>query len=267
MPEGGSISSHTLISCEEALFNFRFPSANTKIQVLTERVSSKITYSATGSGTVTAFVGSSTLKSGGTVMSAVTFTGTPAAGYKLANWSVTDASGKQTIYADDETKQLKLNPVSSSYNVIANFVDESSSEVNKTVTITTPTHGTIEVRNASGVLLAPVNSVITVLVNSILTFTAVPSTIWSFGSWTGSLSGTTATQIKKVKENLTVGAEFTAPVWYTVYLSTEPNSGGGTLTAQDEDGITVKNEDTVPDGTKVTITAAPSASTKYHLKS
>jgi putative cell wall-binding protein len=253
--------------CESRSFNFRFPSADTTVTFSTQQVNSSITFKPDdpANGSVTATVGGSQIDSnGGTVTDIVTIQATPNAGKILVGWEITetDSSGVSTTItiADDGTGILKLNPVKSGYSITADFEDAGSTAAQKTITINTPKFGNIEVTDSTGSALTPNSSnQIKVVLNSSLTFKAVPAEFYTFKGWTGgSFSGTENPHMVTVTQDMTVGADFSAPVMYKVTYAADPTDSG--IISALCGTASVASEDAVAKGSLLKFTAAPKTS-------
>jgi uncharacterized repeat protein (TIGR02543 family) len=257
----GNAAQVTFDPCESKSLNFRFPSADTTIVFTTKQVSSDIHYASSddNAGGVEAFVGSSKLAGDATVTSPVTFRASAKSGYVLTKWTILDSNNNSSVISDDGSGVLTLNPVKSGYSVTADFESTGAAAAQKTVTITPPSFGTVEVTDSSGTPLTPnSNGEIKAVVNSYLTFTAVPAQHYSLTSWTGgALSGTVNPQTVKLTGDITVGADFSAPVEYKVVFAASPAAGGSV--SAENGGAPVASGDPVASGSDVVFTAVPNA--------
>jgi len=244
--------------CQKKYFNFSFPAENVSVEILTQSVSSDIIFAPDdpANGTVTASVGGKQLDGEATVSGVVTFEAAPNTGYVLKGWTINDGSTTETTVSDDGTGKLKLNPVKPSYTVTANFISSSDASVLKTITITSNDYGTIEVTDSNDTLLTGPS--IKVLLNSYVTFKAIPRDLYSFGGWNSSLSGTVNPQKVKVTDDMTVGADFVAPIKYKVLFEVttngSPDPTGGSVSAKNGTE-TVNSNESVAEGSTVSFTA------------
>lgn len=257
----------TFAPCDSKSFSFRFPAENTTVAFTTQQVESSITFGSNdpAKGSVTAEVSGTQLDSGGGIATdAVTLRAVPESGNVLVGWTVAekDSNGSLTgtaeTISDDGTGILTLNPVKPGYSITANFESKGSAAGQKTVTIIAPQYGSIKVTDGSGTTLAPnANGEIKTVINSDLTFTAVPYSLYTFKSWTGDLSGSVSPQIFRISSDMSVGANFSAPVMYNVTFAASP-AAGGTVSAENG-GAAVVSGTPVPKGSTLGFMAVPDA--------
>jgi hypothetical protein len=212
----------TFAPCDSKSFSFRFPAENTTVAFTTQQVESSITFAPNDPvrGSVTAEVGGNSIDSGGGIATdVVTLHAEPKSGNVLTGWTVTEKDnsgnsiGTAETISDDGSGTLTLNPVKPGYSITANFESTGSAAGQKTITITTPQSGSITVTDISGKVLVPnTSNQIKVVLNSILIFKAVPEELYTLKSWTGDLSGSANPQNVKVSGDMSVGANFSAPV-------------------------------------------------------
>jgi len=247
----------TFDPCETKDLNFNFPSQNTTVAFTTQQVSSDIAFAPNDSskGSVTGTVGGTSLEGDSTVTDVVVLHAVSKKGSALTGWTVTekDDSGRiigTTTISDDGSGTLTLNPVKPGYSITANFEDANT--VQKTVTVNVPQHGSIRITDNNDTVLTPnASHQIKVALNSSLKFQAVPAELYTFKGWTDDLAGTVNPQIVTVSKDMTVGANFNAPVLckLTVVQPTE----GGTLSAV-SGGVDVTSGSQLPSGSTVSLT-------------
>ncbi len=151
----------------------------------------------------------------------VTLHAVPAEGYNFVNWSGDLAgSTSPTTLVMDSNKSVTATFAANTYTLQTNATNGS---VTRTPDRASYTHGETVI------------------------LTAVPATGYSFGSWSGDASGTTATVAITMNANKSVTAGFTANA-YTLSVS----ALNGTVTAS-------PSQATYTHGQVVTLTAAPSA--------
>ncbi len=118
----------------------------------------------------------------------VTVTASPTSGYIFQSWKG-DVSGTANPLSFSVAEDMSIS---------ASFAQVTSG--NYTISITPPAGGSIQ--------LSPNKT--NYDAGESITATAVPSSGFSFGSWSSGLSGTTSTQTFTVTGNMTLGATFTA---------------------------------------------------------
>jgi len=256
----GSNTQMTFDPCQTKDFSFRFPSADTTVAFITQPVSSEISYKSNdeNAGSVTASAGGTQLDGDATVTTSVTFKAAANSGYVLTKWIILDSDNISSEVSDDGSGTLMFNPVKSGYSITANFESTGSAAGQKTVTIATPQFGSITVTDGSGTVLTPnQNGEIKAVLNSNLTFKAVPAEFYSLKGWTGDLSGTVNPQIVKVSGDMSLGADFSAPVMYKVSFGVSPAAGGSVSAVNG--GAALSSGTTVAKGSTISFKAVPSA--------
>lgn len=263
---GYQINGDTAVSfdpCETKDLNFNFPSQDTTVAFTTQQVSSDISFQPNDNkmGSVTATVGGTTLEGDSTVTDVVSIHAVPTEGSTLIGWTITekDDSGKSTVtttISDDGSGTLTLNPVKPGYSITANFEDVNTAQ--KTVTVNVPQSGSIQVTDSSGNVLTPNSSnEIKVVLDSILTFRAVPAELYTFKGWTGgTLTGNTNPENFQVTADITVGADFSAPVLCKLTI-VQPSSGGSISAVSG--GSSVVSGNKLPAGSVVALTVTKDA--------
>ena len=252
---GGTTKTKTVTSCESKEFNFMFRN-DTEVQILTERVSSIVNFGVNdvSLGAVSASIGGDDFESGGTARDSLQFTATPKSGQMLLNWTVTDGSGTTKTVTGSGNK-LKLDPVNGPYTVAANFANAATQT--KVITISTVNNGKITVTNSSGNTIVPVNGSITLPSGSTVTITAVPDNYYRFDRWTGDFANETGAAVTKtVDADISIGAEFYAPMLYTVNygLRSGSPSNSGTVTGSEDSNVFTSGT-TLPAGSTADFTA------------
>jgi hypothetical protein len=126
------------------------------------------------------------------------------------------------------------------------------------VTVNVPQSGSIQVTDSSGNVLTPNSSnEIKVVLNSILTFTGRPAELYTFKSWTGgTLTGNTNPENFQVTADITVGADFSAPVLCKLTI-VQPSSGGSISAVSG--GSSVASGNKLPAGSVVALTVTKAA--------
>src|SRR5208337_672529 len=114
----------------------------------------------------------------------VTFTATPASGYQFSGWG-----GALSGTANPTTLTINANDT----------VSASFTKINYTLTVKTPTNGSIST-SPTGSSFAP---------GTVVTFTATPASGYQFSGWGGALSGTANPTTLTINANDTVSASFT----------------------------------------------------------
>jgi uncharacterized repeat protein (TIGR02543 family) len=248
----------TFDPCETKDLNFNFPSQNTTVAFTTQQVSSDVAFAPNDSdkGSVTATVGKTPLEGESTVTDVVVVHAVPKEGNTLIDWTVTekDDSGNTTgttTISDDGSGTLTLNPVKPGYSITANFEDVNTAQ--ETVTVNAPQFGSIQVMDNRGKVLTPnTSNQIKVVLNSFLTFQAVPVEFYTFKGWTGgTLTGNMNPQTIKVTKDMTVGADFSTPVLCKLTI-TQPTVGGSISAVSG--GSAVASGSQLPSGSVVTLT-------------
>jgi uncharacterized repeat protein (TIGR02543 family) len=228
---GGSVAERLLAAAGTTSVNGGFDGttdwAVVAAEVLAASTTSPVTLSVTtsGSGSVTLNPPGGSYTSGTTV----TLTAVPAAGYAFTGWS-----GALTGTANPTTLLMNANK-----SVTASFAPTTQ----YTVTVSPSTGGSITLSPSGGTY--PAGTTITV--------TAVPASGYRFGSWGGSLSGTTNPTTLLVNGNKTVSATFIRQ-----YTLTTSMTGSGSVTLSPSGGV-------YDAGTVVTLTAVPSNSVASFL--
>ncbi|TFG92966.1 MAG: hypothetical protein E4H11_08800, partial [Myxococcales bacterium] len=154
----------------------------------------------------------------------VTLTALPDAGYSFTSWS-----GALSGSANPATLLMDANK-----SVFASF---SPAAAQYSVTVQPASGGSVTLSPPGGVYAA----------GTLLTVTAVPTTGYRFGSWSGALSGTSNPTTLVVDANKTLAASFVQQ--YPVNAST---TGSGSVSLSPSGGV-------YDSGTLVTLTATPSS--------
>ena len=222
--------------------------AETTVSVTFKKKEFAVNFSAGEGGSIAAFIGSNEIKNADLIEygSTLTFTATPDVGYLVESW-------------------------------IVNGVTETSSELTKTVTVTTATTVSVTFKKipvveekfavsysagANGTLTATVTSGAEVEKGTSVTFTATPNTGYQVDTW--SVNGTAQAE-KGNTFTLTITAKMDVKVTFKPipeviekFAVTYSAGANGTLTATVTSGAEVEK------GTSVTFTATPD--TGYKLK-
>ena len=234
------------------------------ISVTFQPVKYSITWGGTN-GTVTAagYDGSSAEIRGG---KALTFTATPANGYKFDHWTVNGVKSEGAMNPLAWTVphgQAETTPVNS-YEIRAVFVsDEQTHTV--TYTVNDAAGGTVTTESGD-------NGSITVAAGTNLTFTAHPNQYYHVKTWKldgdpvdGSVNQNTYT-LSNVAAAHTVTVVFAKAVSYTVGYQVE--DGNGTLKATKNGTaltLTESQTENVPAGSKLVFTAVPATGTNNYM--
>ena len=234
------------------------------ISVTFQPVKYSITWGGTN-GTVTAagYDGSSAEIRGG---KALTFTATPANGYKFDHWPVNGVKSEGAMNPLAWTVphgQAETTPVNS-YEIRAVFVsDEQTHTV--TYTVNDAAGGTVTTESGD-------NGSITVAAGTNLTFTAHPNQYYHVKTWKldgdpvdGSVNQNTYT-LSNVAAAHTVTVVFAKAVSYTVGYQVE--DGNGTLKATKNGTaltLTESQTENVPAGSKLVFTAVPATGTNNYM--
>jgi hypothetical protein len=102
------------------------------------------------------------------------------------------------------------------------------------------------------------NGEIKAVLNSNLTFKAVPAELYTLKGWTGDLSGSANPQNVKVSGDMSVGADFSAPVMYKVSFGASP-AAGGSVSAAKGGAARVLPAPPVAKGSTISFMAVPGA--------
>lgn len=213
---------------------------------------SVITYLSNGNGSVTAVCAGQSFKSGAQVEDDIVLTATPQDGYALKEWIVNTGGSLQT-YAANGSLELALTPYYTWHNILAVFVEETDPSVSKTITVDNANGGYVKVEDAQGNEKILTNGTTSILKGTDAIFTAMPNLHYVLKAWTGELGGIDASQTvvtRTVMDDMTVGAEFNAPVKYEVRYSSADSSLGTVKGSVDAGSALVQD-------TQVTITATP----------
>ena len=184
------------------------------------------------------------------VQSPATMVAQPQPGYVLKHWLV---DGEPV--AANGSNVLEFTPHKSEHEITAVFVPESDPSVRTQVTVAETVGGRLQITDAQGVELTPVDGVLDLLRGTELTVTAVPDPYFTLKNWTGALNEQSRNQrtvTVTAVEPMTVGAEFYAPVKYQVSFSA---SEGGTLAARLGDTLLTGTKASVQPGSTLEFTA------------
>lgn len=237
-------------------FNF-VVSGDTEIEVTTTRAvdESEVFYSTEGKGSiVSAMVDGVKFNSGATISGDVTLKAKADEGYVLKEWQVTTGSATQT-FAANGNNTFTFAPFASQHKVKAVFVSEDDSAVVRTIQLTEITGGGhIQVSDSNGkVLTADASGKIKVNVGTPVTFKAKADSSYVFRGWTGDFASISKENTEvdyTIYEDLSVGAEFYAPVKYKVSYGVN-NASYGTIETD------IKNDSLHVPGESLTFKAVP----------
>ncbi|MBE7064702.1 MAG: hypothetical protein E7384_02665, partial [Ruminococcaceae bacterium] len=169
--------------------------------------------------------------------------------------SVTEATGYNlsTLKAGSTTlSNGGTYTVSAATTVAATYVKEKY-----TVTITTPSNGTVTLTDDSGNAIASGDSV---EYGTVITVTATPSTGYKLSTLKAGSTSLSSGGTFTVSAATTVTATFTIKT----YAITITNPTGGTVTVKDASGNAIASGDTVAHGSVLTVTLTPSSG--YRVK-
>lgn len=155
-------------------------------------------------GTITRSPNATTYTSG----TVVTLTATPASGYTFSSWSG-GASG---------TSATTTVTITANTTVTANFTSTSGTSYTLTTTASPSAGGTIT-RSPNATSYSA---------GTVVTLTATPASGYTFSSWSGGASGTSATTTVTINANTSVTANFTTSSGTTTTLRIDDKSGTGT---------------------------------------
>lgn len=167
--------------------------------------------------------------SGATVFGPVEFTAAPAEGYVLEKWMVTTGVEITEHMANGKNVWL-FEPYAASHKVEARFVKEDDPSVNRSLAVKDMEGGALLINGER------VNDeILTLGVGTQVTLLPDPDPQYSFKNWTDDLSsyGSSADAVSlTLLDDMTVGADFFAPVRYSVtFAAVNSGAGSGELTA------------------------------------
>lgn len=229
-------------------FNF-VVSGDTEIQVTSQKMieQSEIFYTTEGKGSIiSATSDGMRFKSGATVSGEVTLKAKADNGYVLKEWQVTTGESTQT-FAANGNDTFTFAPFGATHKIKAVFVSEDDSAVVRTIQLTEITGGGhIQVSDSNGkVLTADASGKIKVNVGTPVTFEAKADSSYVFRGWTGDFASISKENTEvdyTVYEDLSVGAEFYAPVKYKVSYGVNNTSYGTIETDIKKDSLHVPGE-------------------------
>lgn len=218
-------------------FNFAIQKATTiTVTAAVVAEESYVSYTAEyDNGSVSATVNGQPFVSTGATFSSsdeIVFAATPADGYALKEWSVTDGSDTVKTYAA-AGNTFTFHSYAATHHVSAVFVPLN--EVAKTVTLNIAGGGSIVVKDGDTTLTPDADGALAVPAGTTLTFEAVADPYYTFENWTDAFAGyqndTTSISLK-IDSDVAVGAVFEPFLAYTLSYGTKNVDGGsGTLTA------------------------------------
>lgn len=190
---------------------------------------SEIIYSAGEHGRIISAVsGGHSFKSGAMVSDDVTFEAEADDGYVLKEWQIKTGGTTQTVAANGSST-YSFGPFADSHEITAIFTPSDDPSVTRTVKVSCGDGGRINIRDNGDRTYDTSSGSIRFNIGTTLKISAEADPHYTLKSWTGDLSSVSAndtTVSRTIYEDMTIGAEFYAPVKYKVYYEVNDKKYG-----------------------------------------
>ena len=237
------------ITSTDGTFNF-VVKGDTEIIVKSKKnvVESEIIYSAGAGGSIVSAVSDGhSFKSGAMISDDVTLEAKADKGYVLKEWQIKTGSTVQTVAANGSSTYT-FGPFAAKHEITAVFIEKDDPSVTRTISVASSNGGSIRIADKDGNIYKPENGKVTVNVGTELKISALADQHYVLRTWTGdfaSVSKETTTISHTIYEDMTIGAEFYAPVKYKVYYDVNDKKCGSITTDVKHGGSYVEDTELV----------------------